>query len=167
VVDPCVGFAISLTGPLFGASRTYSSGLCAIRTACSSGFMQYLNQPFGHIEHDIVAARHLVGAPALLPRARQAGVEIRNGDAGRPNVGPAAMREGLLAAERGGATTVPPRPAEAFKVNEKDRAWGRMARASRRPGTGQQRRAQRRGVQSLAQAYVFNVFGRLAEAARG
>jgi hypothetical protein len=33
------------------------------------------------------------------------------------------MREGLLAAERGGATTVPPRPAEAFKVNEKDRAW--------------------------------------------
>jgi hypothetical protein len=32
---------------------------------------------------------------------------------------------------------------------------------------GQQRRARRRGVQSLAQAYVFNVFGWLAEAARG
>ena len=41
-------------------------------------------------------------------------------------------------------------------------AW----RASRRPGTGQQRRARRRGVQSRAQAYVFNVFGWLAEAAR-
>jgi GAF domain-containing protein len=41
-------------------------------------------------------------------------------------------------------------------------AW----RASRRPGTGQQRR-RRRGVQSRAQAYVFNVFGWLAEAARG
>src|SRR5262252_8744913 len=39
-------------------------------------------------------------------------------------------------------------------------------RASRRPGTGQQRRARRRGVQSRAQAYVFNVFGWLAEAAR-
>src|SRR5215470_16565287 len=34
-------------------------------------------------------------------------------------------------------------------------AW----RASRRPGIGQQRRARRRGVQSRAQAYVFNVFG--------
>ena len=33
------------------------------------------------------------------------------------------MRDGLLAAERGGATTVPPRAAEAFKVNGKDRAW--------------------------------------------
>src|SRR5262249_15658153 len=42
-------------------------------------------------------------------------------------------------------------------------AW----RASRRPGTGQQRRARRLGLQSRAQAYVFNVFGWLAEAARG
>ena len=42
-------------------------------------------------------------------------------------------------------------------------AW----RASRRPGIGQQRRARRRGLQSRAQAYVFNVFGWLAEAARG
>ena len=40
---------------------------------------------------------------------------------------------------------------------------GRTARIAR-PGTGQQRRARRRGLQS--QAYVFNVFGWLAEAAR-
>jgi pimeloyl-ACP methyl ester carboxylesterase len=39
------------------------------------------------------------------------------------DIWPAPMREGLLAAECGGATTVPPRAAEAFKVNEKDRAW--------------------------------------------
>ena len=39
------------------------------------------------------------------------------------DIWPPAMREGLLAAERGGATTVPPRAAELFKVNEKDRAW--------------------------------------------
>jgi pimeloyl-ACP methyl ester carboxylesterase len=36
---------------------------------------------------------------------------------------PAARREELLAAERGGATTVPPRSAEIFNVNENDRAW--------------------------------------------
>jgi pimeloyl-ACP methyl ester carboxylesterase len=36
---------------------------------------------------------------------------------------PAPMREGLLAAERGGATTIPPRAAAHFKVNEKDCAW--------------------------------------------
>jgi pimeloyl-ACP methyl ester carboxylesterase len=39
------------------------------------------------------------------------------------DIWPTGMRDGLLAAERGGATTVPPRAAEAFKVNEKDRAW--------------------------------------------
>ena len=39
------------------------------------------------------------------------------------DIWPVAMRDELLAAERGGATTVPPRAAEAFKVNEKDRAW--------------------------------------------
>ena len=39
------------------------------------------------------------------------------------DIWPAAMREGLLAAERDGATTVPPRAAAAFNVNEKDRAW--------------------------------------------
>jgi len=36
---------------------------------------------------------------------------------------PPATREGVLAAERQGATSLPPRPAEFFKVNEKDRAW--------------------------------------------
>ena len=33
------------------------------------------------------------------------------------------MRDAVLAAERDGATTLPPRSAELFKVNEKDRAW--------------------------------------------
>jgi hypothetical protein len=44
----------------------------------------------------------------------------------------------------------------------------KVAEAARiaEPGTGQQLRARRRGVQSRAQAYVFNVFGWLAEAAR-
>src|SRR5215471_9318259 len=42
---------------------------------------------------------------------------------------------------------------------------GRMARIAE-AWTGQQRRARRRGVQSRAQAYVFNVFGWLADAAR-
>ena len=50
---------------------------------------------------------------AFMPENAQSVVEIW----------PAAMRDGLLAAERSGATTVPPRAAEAFKVNEKDRAW--------------------------------------------
>jgi pimeloyl-ACP methyl ester carboxylesterase len=36
---------------------------------------------------------------------------------------PPAMREEFLAAARGGATTVPPRSAEIFKVNQNDRAW--------------------------------------------
>jgi pimeloyl-ACP methyl ester carboxylesterase len=36
---------------------------------------------------------------------------------------PPAMREPLLAAARDGATTVPPRSAAVFNVNEKDRAW--------------------------------------------
>ena len=35
---------------------------------------------------------------------------------------PAQMREGTLAAERAGAATLPPRAAELFKVNERDRA---------------------------------------------
>ena len=33
------------------------------------------------------------------------------------------MRDAVLAAEREGATRLPPRPAEFFKVNERDRAW--------------------------------------------
>jgi pimeloyl-ACP methyl ester carboxylesterase len=36
---------------------------------------------------------------------------------------PPPMRDAVLAAERDGATSLPPRPAEFFKVNEKDRAW--------------------------------------------
>ncbi len=34
-----------------------------------------------------------------------------------------AVRDGLLAAQRNGATTVPPRSAAMFNVNDKDRAW--------------------------------------------
>ena len=33
------------------------------------------------------------------------------------------MREAVLAADRSGATNMPPRPAEFFKVNDQDRAW--------------------------------------------
>jgi pimeloyl-ACP methyl ester carboxylesterase len=39
------------------------------------------------------------------------------------DIWPAPMREGLLATVQEGATTVPPRAAALFKVNEKDRAW--------------------------------------------
>jgi pimeloyl-ACP methyl ester carboxylesterase len=39
------------------------------------------------------------------------------------DIWPPAMRDPLLAAARDGATTVPPRPAAAFNINEKDRAW--------------------------------------------
>jgi hypothetical protein len=50
---------------------------------------------------------------AFMPENRQSVIDIW----------PAAIRDELLAAERGGATTVPPRAAEAFKVYERDRAW--------------------------------------------
>jgi hypothetical protein len=53
-----------------------------ISTACSGGFLQYLRKPLGHIQHNVVAAGDLVGAPALLPRAGQVGVKIGDGDAG-------------------------------------------------------------------------------------
>ncbi len=36
---------------------------------------------------------------------------------------PPEPREAMLAAERHGATSLPPRPAEFFRVNEKDRGW--------------------------------------------
>jgi len=39
------------------------------------------------------------------------------------DIWPAPMREGLLASVRERATTVPPRAAALFNVNEKDRAW--------------------------------------------
>ena len=61
----------------------------------------------------VALKRELRGLFSLVPEDGQAAVDIW----------PVAMRDGLLAAEPGGATTVPPRAAEAFKVNEKDRAW--------------------------------------------
>jgi pimeloyl-ACP methyl ester carboxylesterase len=36
---------------------------------------------------------------------------------------PPATRDAILAAERGGASVMPPRPAAMFNVNERDRAW--------------------------------------------
>ncbi len=36
---------------------------------------------------------------------------------------PPPVRDAFLAAERGGAATMPPRPAAMFNVNERDRAW--------------------------------------------
>jgi pimeloyl-ACP methyl ester carboxylesterase len=36
---------------------------------------------------------------------------------------PPPVRDAFLAAERGGATVMPPRPAAMFNVNERDRAW--------------------------------------------
>ncbi len=39
------------------------------------------------------------------------------------DIWPAPMREGLLAKVREGATSVPPRAAALFNVNDKDRAW--------------------------------------------
>jgi hypothetical protein len=55
--------------------------------ACSGGFLQYFRKPFGHIKHDVVAARDLAGAPPLLPRAGQAGIEIGDRDASRQCAG--------------------------------------------------------------------------------
>ena len=59
------------------------------------------------------AIASLVMLDAFMPEDGQSLVDLQ----------PQPMREALLAAERDGATTVPPRPAELFKVNEKDRAW--------------------------------------------
>jgi pimeloyl-ACP methyl ester carboxylesterase len=50
---------------------------------------------------------------AFFPDNGQAVVDIQ----------PPAMRDPVLAAARDGATTVPPRSATVFKVNENDRAW--------------------------------------------
>jgi pimeloyl-ACP methyl ester carboxylesterase len=50
---------------------------------------------------------------AFFPENGQAVIDLQ----------PSAMRDGLLAARRGGAATVPPRSAALFNVNEKDRAW--------------------------------------------
>jgi pimeloyl-ACP methyl ester carboxylesterase len=59
------------------------------------------------------AIASLVMLDAFVPENGQALVDLQ----------PSAMRESTLAAARDGATTLPPRPAEAFKVNEKDRAF--------------------------------------------
>jgi pimeloyl-ACP methyl ester carboxylesterase len=50
---------------------------------------------------------------AFMPENGQALIDMQ----------PPPAREPILAAEREGAATLPPRPAELFKVNEKDRAW--------------------------------------------
>lgn len=59
------------------------------------------------------AISSLVMLDAFMPENGQSLVDIQ----------PPAAREPILAADRQGATTLPPRPAEFFKVNEKDRAW--------------------------------------------
>jgi pimeloyl-ACP methyl ester carboxylesterase len=59
------------------------------------------------------AIASLVLLDAFLPENGQSVIDIW----------PAPMREGLLASERQGATTIPPRAAALFNVNEKDRAW--------------------------------------------
>jgi pimeloyl-ACP methyl ester carboxylesterase len=55
----------------------------------------------------------LVMLDAFMPEHGQSVTDIQ----------PPHMREVVLAAERSGATSLPPRPAEFFKVKEKDRAW--------------------------------------------
>jgi len=50
---------------------------------------------------------------AFFPETGQALVDLQ----------PPAIRETFLTAARNGASTIPPRPAAMFNVNEKDRAW--------------------------------------------
>jgi pimeloyl-ACP methyl ester carboxylesterase len=50
---------------------------------------------------------------AFFPESGQAQVDLQ----------PSPVREAFLTAERAMAPTIPPRPAAAFNVNEKDRAW--------------------------------------------
>jgi pimeloyl-ACP methyl ester carboxylesterase len=50
---------------------------------------------------------------AFFPETGQALVDLQ----------PPAVRDTFLAAERNGTTTMPPRPAAMFNVNERDRAW--------------------------------------------
>jgi pimeloyl-ACP methyl ester carboxylesterase len=59
------------------------------------------------------AIASLVMLDAFMPEDGQAVLDIY----------PPPLREPVLAALRSGATTLPPRAAELFKVNEKDRAW--------------------------------------------
>jgi pimeloyl-ACP methyl ester carboxylesterase len=55
----------------------------------------------------------LIMLDAFMPQDGQSVVDMQT----------PAMRDTIVAAERSGATTLPPRAAEFFKVNEKDRAW--------------------------------------------
>jgi pimeloyl-ACP methyl ester carboxylesterase len=59
------------------------------------------------------AISSLVVLDAFLPETGQSVADMQ----------PPEMRNALLAAERGGASTLPPRSAAMFNVNEKDRAW--------------------------------------------
>lgn len=62
------------------------------------------------MEHAIAS---FVMLDAFFPESGQALIDL----------GAPAVRDGLLAARRDGATTVPPRSAAMFNVNEKDRDW--------------------------------------------
>ena len=59
------------------------------------------------------AISSFVALDAFMPENGQAVIDIY----------PPAMRESVLAAARSGAASLPPRAAQAFKVNEKDCAW--------------------------------------------
>jgi pimeloyl-ACP methyl ester carboxylesterase len=59
------------------------------------------------------AIASVVMLDAFMPENGQSLVDIQ----------PPVVREPIVMAARQGATTLPPRPAELFKVNEKDRAW--------------------------------------------
>ena len=55
----------------------------------------------------------IVMLDAFMPENGQSLVDLQ----------PSPMRDAVLTAEREGTTSLPPRSAEVFKVNEKDRAW--------------------------------------------
>jgi pimeloyl-ACP methyl ester carboxylesterase len=59
------------------------------------------------------AIASLVMLDAFMPESGQALIDIV----------PGQMRDSFMAAQRSGATVIPPRAAAIFKVNEKDRAW--------------------------------------------
>ena len=59
------------------------------------------------------AIASLVMLDAFMPESGQALIDIV----------PGQMRDNFMAAQRSGASVIPPRAAAIFKVNEKDRAW--------------------------------------------
>jgi len=67
----------------------------------------------GAAEKSPDAISSLVMLDAFVPESGQSLVDMQ----------PSEVREAFVAAERGGATTMPPRSAAVFNVNEKDRAW--------------------------------------------